>query len=270
MRVPLRQRVASSTGTSMALSESTVCAWRTEPVGSSPSKSAPYASRMASPSRSPLYESAAIWLVASSVPIIVGLALVDHSHVKNRASLWTSRSFEVGVVILSGGALMFVWGIILFIAHRQAQRLAGATSGQEREAEHPEAFSTETHPKSDGRVGSGSNWNDLNQYRELRYSSNRGLFLVHTWSPSKVAGQVADVVVHLIQHRDGPLTFGKVAAVEYTFGPKFDDHSVTKSISTANGFAMETSMWGPMLCVAKVSFNDGTDPLLLERYIDFD
>jgi hypothetical protein len=115
----------------------------------------------------------------------------------------------------------------------------------------------------------GGSWDGLNKLRERRYGDQRGLFLVHSWAPSKTPGQVADVTVHLAQHGPGPLESGRVAAVEYTFGPKFDHHAVTKE-NGHDGFATTVSLWAPMLCVARVNFSDGSPPLILDRYLTFE
>jgi len=115
----------------------------------------------------------------------------------------------------------------------------------------------------------GGSWDGLNKYRERLYADRQGLFLVHSWVPSEDPEQVADVTVALAQHGPGPLASGRVAAVEYAFGPKFEHHSVTREHGH-DGFAVTVSMWGQMLCVARVNFTDGTPPLILERYITFE
>lgn len=123
-------------------------------------------------------------------------------------------------------------------------------------------------PTSEPKAATPS-WEELNAARVKRYEENRGLFLVHDWHPSRTEGQSADVVIELCQHGDGPLTRGEIKAVEYTLGPKFSNHSLVCT-EAANDFAVEVSMWGPMLCLAKVYLTDGRPPLLLERYINLD
>jgi hypothetical protein len=62
---------------------------------------------------------------------------------------------------------------------------------------------------------------DLEKWRISRYERNLGLFLIHTWRPSRTKGQVADVVIQLHQHGStGPLIKGDVEKVEYNLGPK--------------------------------------------------
>jgi hypothetical protein len=94
-------------------------------------------------------------------------------------------------------------------------------------------------------------WLALNNERIARYEHNRGLFLVHDWRPSAEPGQVVDVEVRLAQHGEGPLTNDEVYAVEYTLGPRFSNHSLVAN-NADEGFKIEVSMWGPMLCIARV------------------
>ena len=111
-------------------------------------------------------------------------------------------------------------------------------------------------------------WDERETRRCNIYEMNRGLFLVHTWRPSQEPGQIADVVISIAQHDEGPLTLGTVKSVEYHLGPKFFDRTIVKSDSS-NRFRLEVSAYGPMLCLARVHFDDGTPSLELQRYIDF-
>jgi hypothetical protein len=56
--------------------------------------------------------------------------------------------------------------------------------------------------------------------------------------------------------------------VEYHLGPKFFVKTVVKT-DPEDGFRLEVSAYGPMLCLACVTFDDGKAPVELERYIDF-
>jgi hypothetical protein len=124
-------------------------------------------------------------------------------------------------------------------------------------------------PPAQEPTGATPSWEELNAARVKRYEETRGLFLIHTWQPSNADGQVADVTLRLCQHAEGPLARGEIKAVEYTLGPKFSNHSLVCT-DARNDFALTVAMWGPMLCLAKVYFADGRQPLLLERYINFD
>lgn len=111
-------------------------------------------------------------------------------------------------------------------------------------------------------------WKQREERRISRYQQNQGLFLVHTWRPSRTPGQVADIAISLHQHDEGPLSKGKVKSVEYHLGPRFFDHPVIKTNAKQN-FRLDVSAYGPMLCLARVNFTDGKSPLELERYINF-
>jgi pYEATS domain-containing protein involved in immunity len=113
----------------------------------------------------------------------------------------------------------------------------------------------------------------LERRRTGEYRGNRGLFLGHYWWPSEIEGQVADVAIQLREHPDPEgsppvLEGGKVESVSYQLGPKFSEQPITKRNSKDN-FRLDVSAYGPMLCLAEMTFNDDTEPLYLSRYIDF-
>lgn len=51
-------------------------------------------------------------------------------------------------------------------------------------------------------------------------------------------------------------------------GPKFFRRTVVK-VDPRDNFRLEVSAYGPMLCLARVNFDDGKQPVDLERYIDY-
>jgi hypothetical protein len=133
-------------------------------------------------------------------------------------------------------------------------------------------FQRDTKQLPSGEPGSSEPGRLEYQRRDI-YDSNRGLFLVHTWRPSSDKGQVADIVIRLAEHRDTPdrpsvLQEGKIKSVTYELGRKFSVDPFIKTDATDN-FSLEVSAWSPMLCLAEVAFNDGTEPIQLTRYIDF-
>ncbi len=109
---------------------------------------------------------------------------------------------------------------------------------------------------------------DLEQVRVRRYEKYQGIFLVHSWRPSRQRGQVADIVLRLRQHGDGPLKTGLVDRVEYVLGPKFFQGPVVKR-NREDDFRLEVSAYSPMLCIARVFLANGSS-FDLERYADFD
>jgi hypothetical protein len=113
----------------------------------------------------------------------------------------------------------------------------------------------------------------LEERRSEEYEANRGLFLGHYWRPSEREEQAADIRIQLRDHphpdgRPTPLEEGTVDSVAYQLGPKFSEEAITKH-NSGDAFALDISAYGPVLCLAVVSFSDGTDPLYLSRYIDF-
>lgn len=110
---------------------------------------------------------------------------------------------------------------------------------------------------------------DLEKRRIRKYEKQQGLFLVHRWRPSLTPGQIADIVIWLHQHGDGPLTRGEVEKVEYELGHKFFDEPQVKT-NSKDLFKLEVSAYGPMLCLARVFIRDRTEPITLERYVDFE
>lgn len=96
------------------------------------------------------------------------------------------------------------------------------------------------------------------------------MFLVHEWRPSEDPGQVADVVLYVRQH-PGPdelLTNAAIKSVEYHLGPKFSEKTIVK-VDADDNFRLEMSAYGPLLCLARVNFEDGHPALLIQRYVDF-
>jgi hypothetical protein len=122
--------------------------------------------------------------------------------------------------------------------------------------------STQAKPRGD------QSWQEREADRVAIYQRNRGLFLVHRWQPSSTPGQVADIQIELRQHGEGPLTQGLVKCVEYHLGPKFANCTIVQTNREEN-FRLEVSAYGPFLCLARVLFDDGSQPVELERYIDF-
>lgn len=111
-------------------------------------------------------------------------------------------------------------------------------------------------------------WQEREETRVGIYQRNRGLFLVHRWQPSSAPGQVADIQIELRQHGEGPLTQGLVKCVEYHLGPRFANHTIVQNNRDEN-FRLELSAYGPFLCLARVLFDDRSDPVDLYRYIEF-
>ena len=109
---------------------------------------------------------------------------------------------------------------------------------------------------------------DGKRYRERGqyYLPNRDIFLVHRIAPSSKQGQLYDILIYLIPHKDA--TLACVQKVEYYFGPHWGDRIFT-STNRARGFAISTSAYGPFVCTAEIYFTDGQKTIIW-RYIDFE
>lgn len=104
------------------------------------------------------------------------------------------------------------------------------------------------------------------QERGKYYLPNRDLFLVHRIAPSSKPGQLYDILIYLIPHKEA--TLACVQKVDYYFGPHWGDRIFT-STNRATGFAISTSAFGPFVCTAELHFTDGQTTIIW-RYIDFE
>lgn len=129
---------------------------------------------------------------------------------------------------------------------------------------------TQVKFKDEPDIEKDEEWEDREKRRVRRYQNNYGLFLIHTWRPSKIPNQVADIAISLHAHGEGTLKYDlkQIKSVEYHLGPMFFNYPVVKT-NSANNFRLNVSAYGPMLCLARVIFKDGRQPLDLERYINF-
>ncbi len=145
-------------------------------------------------------------------------------------------------------------------------------SPEEIRQRHFEGFKAEAQGDSsaDIKLPSDKSWQDVEKHRIALYEKSRGLFLVHEWRPSSDPEQVADVVIFLRQHpsADQPLMDGSIKSVDYHLGAKFSDKTIVKT-DPDDSFKLEISAYGPLLCVARVNFDDGHAAISLNRYIDF-
>ena len=98
------------------------------------------------------------------------------------------------------------------------------------------------------------------------YAVQRGIMLVHKIFKSLQDGQTYDILIYIIPHQGSNLI--QVTKVEYFFGKMWHNH-IFSATDRSNGFAIATCAYGPFLCSAKVSFNDGTIQTIF-RYIDFE
>jgi len=111
---------------------------------------------------------------------------------------------------------------------------------------------------------------DATQVRERERTAYRDrardVMLVHRLYKSREAGQVYDVIVYVVPHREASLV--GVSRVEYFLGWHWGN-KIFPSSDRSRGFAIATAAYGPMLCTAEIFFNDGTS-VILHRYVDFE
>jgi hypothetical protein len=204
---------------------------------------------------------------------LVGVAILVMPALAFAAAPWWVYFLVVGFVALIVAA--FIRYPQLGLSGEHLLKYIQPTFGQkEDEQATKKAIS---RPDNIGQVDQPKITGDEDQPLEARrvqeYEDNRGLFLGHYWEPSVEEGQKVDIRVQLLAHRhpDGrntTLEEGLVERVTYQLGPKFEEETTVKR-NRKDNFALEFSLYSPVLCLAKVEFNDGTDPLYLSRYIDF-
>ena len=111
---------------------------------------------------------------------------------------------------------------------------------------------------------------DANHVRERERAAYReeahDVMLVHRLYKSREAGQLYDVVIYIVPHKEASLA--GVTRVEYFLG-WYWGNKIFPSLDRSRGFAITTAAYGPFLCTAEVFFNDGTSAML-HRYIDFE
>lgn len=106
---------------------------------------------------------------------------------------------------------------------------------------------------------------EWNKQRDGMYSSNRGLFLVHSLSPSREPGQLFDIFIYVRKHKapDTP----EIAFAEFFLG-RYWGNSVFRVENKGGLVGLATSAYGDFLCLCRVTLNDGTQ-IMLDRYVDF-
>jgi hypothetical protein len=106
----------------------------------------------------------------------------------------------------------------------------------------------------------------ISKEREAEYRRTRQIEIVHRISPSEVDGQLYDIVVYAIAHRDASLL--GLQRVDYYLARPWGER-VYFSEDRARAFAIRTCAYGPLLCLARLHFNDG-EAANVFRYIDFE
>lgn len=111
----------------------------------------------------------------------------------------------------------------------------------------------------------------LKNFRDHTYETNRHLVLVHSIAPSSIAGQDFDIFIYLQPHRENnkPELYN-VESVDFYFGRFWGSqvfHVAAEDVPDGV-FGIRTSAYGSFLCACLIRFNDGQTSKQY-RYIDF-
>lgn len=117
-----------------------------------------------------------------------------------------------------------------------------------------------------GIVISTDGYEDFENPRQEIYQSSREIMLVHALRRSSSDNQLYDILVYVVPHKKAFIN--NVVSVTYCFGRYFGHRTFT-SRDKARNFAVATSAYGQMLCMALIRFADG-HVAEQYRYIDFE
>ena len=74
----------------------------------------------------PLYDSSMFWPPIGGVVVVIGGILISVGVAQvvpdPKASLWANVWFDCGFLAVAVGAIMLIWALVLYLAHRQANR----------------------------------------------------------------------------------------------------------------------------------------------------
>ena len=105
--------------------------------------------------------------------------------------------------------------------------------------------------------------------RSQIYQNNQNIFLAHRLFPSEIKGQLYDILIYLVPHKDRGGTLSGITHVEYYFGDAWGNQVFT-STDSGKRFAIVISAYGAgFLCFSKIYFSSGP-PVETWRYIDFE
>jgi len=117
-----------------------------------------------------------------------------------------------------------------------------------------------------GVVISETRIEDFENPRRQVYDSCREVMVVHALQRSNSDKQLYDILIYVVPHKTAFIN--NVVSVTYYFGKHFGLRTFT-STDKAKNFAVSTSAYGQMLCMARITFADG-HVAEQYRYIDFE
>jgi hypothetical protein len=105
--------------------------------------------------------------------------------------------------------------------------------------------------------------------RDRVYSDAQNLFLAHRLFPSEVPGQLYDILIYPIPHKDRDGSLRNVVRVEYYLGKSWGN-KVFSTTDRGKRFAIVISSFGSgFICLARIYFRDKSYKDTW-RYIDFE
>jgi hypothetical protein len=129
-------------------------------------------------------------------------------------------------------------------------------------------------PGPEGSKDAASIHADWTIAREQEYARTHRLELVHIYKPSARRGQKYDVSIYLMRHHSGEEAnqttgFTEIEKAEFFFGVSWGNRIFT-AVNDGGVVGVNTSAWGTFLATCRVIFNDGSAPVVLHRYVDFE
>lgn len=107
---------------------------------------------------------------------------------------------------------------------------------------------------------------EWNRYRNGIKDRNRGVFLVHVITPSKIKGQKFDIFIYLKRNKAEDLS--DVEHAKFFLG-RFWGNEIFEVQNDGRYIGLSTSAYGPFLCTCCVTFKDGYS-MNISRFIDFE
>jgi len=181
------------------------------------------------------------------------------------ANVWSALPSILWFLLVAGGLLLFRAQLAMLVSSLVWRVKAGGSlklGTLELGASYVSAAGVAAATVVAEHKDDGSRFEERRKY----YEPNRRLFLVHRISPSKQPGQLYDILLYVVPHKDATLV--PVQHVAYYFGKHWGSKVFTVS-DRASGFSIATSAFGPFVCTAEVRFTDGV-VVMLSRYIDFE
>jgi hypothetical protein len=123
-------------------------------------------------------------------------------------------------------------------------------------------------------VGVPSSWRglkkdngDLMKLWESYPAYSNNVMLVHKVFPSSEPDQEYDVLLYLVERREGALL--GVSWVEYYFGPYWSNY-IYPSHDRFRGFPIKVSAYDRFICIARLHFTHTEQTAIVFRYVDFE